>query len=289
MSEKYMQKLTIVNSRNVVDVLEARRVKLINISQNVILIKVIVTITALIVVFHNSIDSFDIFYGFPIFCFVSAIYGLSDKWFQRNHSIFIKEFKSGIIHKLVSSYSNKLNYQSNKFIESDHFDKSQIFPEYYNNYTGEDLISFNTFGDLKLSELNVFKGNVELNVESAKQFASGVKNIMDYYQNPNSTKSKEFMSSARGVSQRTDSNNYTVFKGLFGYATFPFEFEGVTVLRPTNKIINKLNSQFALPNMIYLESPRFMEQWTVESTSQIGARLALIQILWTIFWNSMKS
>lgn len=58
--------------------------------------------------------------------------------------------------------------------------------------------------------------------------------------------------------------------GLFGYATFPFNFEGTTVVQPRNYEFNTFNSK-----KIRLESPRFMDIWDVMSDDQIGARLAL--------------
>lgn len=73
------------------------------------------------------------------------------------------------------------------------------------------------------------------------------------------------------MAKHVNKDDYQVYlKGLFGYATFPFSFDGITVLRPKNYPIKTFNGE-----KVRLESPRFMEIWDIETDNQLGARMAL--------------
>jgi Protein of unknown function (DUF3137) len=75
------------------------------------------------------------------------------------------------------------------------------------------------------------------------------------------------------VENRKSKNSELIFNGVFGFATFPFNFEGFTVLLPNT--LTTFNYRFNSLEKVTLESPRFMEKWDVLSDSQIGARMAL--------------
>lgn len=163
------------------------------------------------------------------------LYGFTLSWFQHYYVRFRMAFKRGVINTLILQGSSSANYLPNKFIESTLFDKCELFDLDHNFYSGEDLIEFNDFGNLKISELNVSKE-------------------VEY----------------RDFKNKTRTRTLNIFDGLFAVATFPFTFEGVTLVY-SNKNFFKSSSR----QNVILESPRFMEIWSIRSTSQVGARLAL--------------
>jgi Protein of unknown function (DUF3137) len=242
MSEIIIEKPHIISANTSTEALEETRLNLVQISKYKNSINKLASFVAFVLVcivgftfFQGKIVISDTFNLFILICSIlyilvplHVIYALTNMWFRKYHNTYSKEFKSTVIKNFLLSYEGKLNYDLNGFIEPNYFYKSQLFLKRYSKYKGEDLITFNTFGDLKLCELD--------------------------------------------VEYRRKDSSYNMFKGVFGYATFPFEFEGVTVLEPKNAA-----SMYFVGSRtsVYLESPRFMETWNVQSTSQIGARLAL--------------
>jgi Protein of unknown function (DUF3137) len=163
------------------------------------------------------------------------LYGFTLAWFQHFYIRFRMNFKRDVTNALVLQGSSAASYLPNKFIEPGLFDKCQLFDADHDFYDGEDLIEFKDFGNLKISELNVIK--------------------QEEYKDHNNN------SYTRTV---------TIFNGIFAVATFPFVFEGITRVYANNGFFKSSSSQ-----NVVLESPRFMEIWSVRSTSQVGARLAL--------------
>jgi Protein of unknown function (DUF3137) len=212
-----------------------------------------------------------------IFLFCSC-YGFTLAWFHVNYDFFRENFRATILKYLVAKETNA-KYESKNCIGIDIFNQSRIFqtistkensvgtstdynfpnvstllghakcvedlvPNHqlgiskkeYVEYTGEDLIIFSDYGNLKLSELDINKIDVVKDIEG-KETELRVK----------------------------------YFQGIFGVATFPFTFDGTT-------IVQSRKSQFTIQTLgevVRLESPRFMEIWSVSTDSQIGARLAL--------------
>lgn len=85
------------------------------------------------------------------------LYGFSLAWFQYFYTRFRINFKRDVINALILHCSAADNYLPNKFTESTLFDKCQLFDLDHDFYDGEDLIEFNNFGNLKISELSVIK------------------------------------------------------------------------------------------------------------------------------------
>jgi Protein of unknown function (DUF3137)/WG containing repeat len=140
-----------------------------------------------------------------------------------------------VIKEIILAKSEKAVYEPEKYIESSVFDKSRLFSRSYDSFVGEDMITFNENGNLKLSEID----------------ASYTESYTD----------------SEGNSK---SRTITIFKGIFAVATFPFSFDGITTLYPKT-----WTSGFAEFEDVKLESSRFMEIWTVKSNNQVGARMAL--------------
>lgn len=209
--------------------LEAQRVELVKIARYNIIIRLLLAI----IIFGTCV----FLQQSLVFAFVIYVpfYGFTLAWFQHFYIRFRMNFKRDVINSLILQGSGDASYLPNKSIESALFDKCQLFDTDYDFYDGEDLIEFKTFGNLKISELNVTKQEV-------------YKDLKNNYH----------------------TSTVTIFNGLFAVATFPFPFEGVTHVYSNNHFFKSSNKQ----NVI-LESTRFMEIWSVRSTSQVGARLAL--------------
>jgi hypothetical protein len=156
---------------------------------------------------------------------------LSDKVYQE----FRFSFKSSVIASVIAKLLPNSKYEPKEGISKEIFGQSGLFNQGYTHYFCEDRISTTEFGNLKLSELNV------------------------YYETT-TTDSQGHSSTSRT----------TIFKGIFGVATFPFLFEGRTFVIPRSIFFDWVKGE-----EVKLESPRFMEIWKVKSDSQIGARLAL--------------
>jgi Protein of unknown function (DUF3137) len=169
------------------------------------------------------------------FLFYIPLYGFTLAWFWHYYSKFRKNFKNTVIRSLINEGSTNAIYQPENYVQSALFDESELFYRDYLRYNGEDLISFSDNGNLLLSELDVSKDETYTDNEG-----------------------------------KTQTRPVTIFKGLFAVATFPFVFEGVTTVCSRSWVSGL--GQF---EEVRLESPRFMEIWSVRSTSQIGARLAL--------------
>jgi hypothetical protein len=161
----------------------------------------------------------------------SIIYGKQNKV----HEKFRQAFKQTVISEFLVEKLKIESYQPTNRIANSEFNQSQLFPTNYTKVVGEDLIEFSGFGNLKLSELDVTKETIYKDSDGKEQ-----KKVETY------------------------------FSGVYGYATFPFKFEGKTIVRPKNFF--EIN--VGLEN-VRLESVRFMELWSVSSDTQLGARLAL--------------
>jgi Protein of unknown function (DUF3137) len=162
-------------------------------------------------------------------------YWIPYAFFDANYGYFRDQFRSTILKDLVSRYGNP-GYSSEGFIGESIFRSSGLFQPDFTFYTGEDLLIFSNFGNLQLCELNIDTMNV-INKGKGKEVEVKVK----------------------------------FFQGLFGVATFPFTFEGETIVKARG---SKFTVQ-SIGEEVKLESPRFMEIWSISSTSQVGARLAL--------------
>ena len=152
---------------------------------------------------------------------------------------FCKNFKTNITPAIVQEVYPDCEYKPFDYIDKVTFDQSMFFPRDHNRYSGEDLITFTDFGNLHLSELIVSKEETTRDMDGKT---------------------------------RTTTTNY--FKGLFGYASFPFVFSGTTVLYDKKCFYRNYNSH-KNAERVKLESPRFMEIFDVYSDDQIGSRLAL--------------
>ncbi len=155
------------------------------------------------------------------------------------HNNFCKNFKTNLTPAIVREVYPDCEYKPFEFIDKSIFDQSMFFSRDHNRYSGEDLIAFRDFGNLHLSELSA---------------------------------SKEETTSDMDGKTRTTTTNY--FKGLFGWASFPFVFSGTTVLYD-KKCFYRNYSNDKNAQRVKLESPRFMEIFDVYSDDQIGSRLAL--------------
>jgi uncharacterized membrane protein (DUF485 family) len=142
-------------------------------------------------------------------------------------SEFKLNYKRVVISNLINKISPNSLYGPKESINVDVVLESRLVLQEYTEFTGEDHIIFDTYGNLQICETKMTK---RVN--------------KDYY--------------------------ITMLNGLFAYATFPFSFEGITILRPKNHFIQTFAGE-----EVRLESPRFMEIWDIQTDNQLGARLAL--------------
>lgn len=212
-----------------VAILETQRLQLVKIaSYNLVIRLVLVLLIFGFCVYFKQNLILGVLVYIPIFGFTLA-------WFQHFYVRYRMAFKRDVINSIILQGSSTAGYLPNQYVEQVLFDKSQLFADGHDFYGGEDLIQFQSFGNLQLSELNV-------------------------------TKQEQYKDSKGNSQTRT----VTIFNGLFAVATFPFAFEGVTMVYDNNSFFKNSSKQ-----NVMLESPRFMEIWSVRSTSQVGARLAL--------------
>jgi Protein of unknown function (DUF3137) len=178
-------------------------------------------------------NSSNYFFGYFVIGAIGLFWRLVSS--DKSYNEFRSNFKSSVIASVISKTLPKSSYQPKEMIGKEVFAQSGLFSQSYNNYLGEDRISTTEFGNLKLSELDV------------------------YYETTTTD------SQGNSSTSRT-----TIFKGIFGVATFPFLFEGRTFVIPRSNFWDSTKGE-----EVKLESPRFMEIWKVKSDSQLGARLAL--------------
>lgn len=159
------------------------------------------------------------------FIFISLWFGdITTKWNK-----YREFYKLNVTRSIITNILLTANYMPSESVDKEVVRQSRLVSEYFNYFRGEDLICFQSFGNLRLCE-------IKLGDESSKKLD-------------------------------------IEFKGLFGYAEFPFDFEGTTIVKPKKFMDSVFNNKGF--EDVRLESPRFMDIWDIKSTSQLGARLAL--------------
>ena len=175
--------------------------------------------------------------------FVAAIVGASliVKLLSRK---YVKNFKIGIIEKIVESIDENLSYERTSRIPEFVFKASEIFKHRIDRYQGDDYVK-GLLGKTKIefSELHA------------------------QYETRDSKGNRSY---------------HTIFKGLFFVADFNKAFKGTTLVLPdvAEKMFGGLGSMFQSWNkgrgaLIKLEDPVFEKMFVVYGEDQIEARYIL--------------
>lgn len=156
---------------------------------------------------------------------------------------YTKNFKVGVIEKLVKFLDARLDYSKNGFISQSFFEQSRLFLHRIDEYSGDDHVR----GMLD-------KTKVDFSEIHAKYV----------------------------VHTKNGRQEHTIFKGLFFIADFNKHFNGRTVILPdfAEKHFGVLGSFFQEKNMardalVKLEDPEFEKLFAVYGTDQIEARYIL--------------
>jgi hypothetical protein len=203
---------------------------------NGIVILVVVAIAATLII--NKIEVQAVFFlGFVGIVAILGVY----KWLSRD---YVKNFKSGVIEKIVEFIDPNLKYQREACIPSVDFVKSKIFNRTPDRHRGDDYVS-GTIGKTKIEFSEIHSEYVTRNSKGRSQW-------------------------------------HTIFKGLFFVGDFNKHFKGITVVLPDTveklfggfgNFLQKMNSSKG--NLIKLEDAEFEKEFAVYSGDQVEARYIL--------------
>lgn len=157
---------------------------------------------------------------------------------------YVKNFKVGIIEKIVRSIDDNLSYLRTSYIPRSTFTKSQLFKHRIDRYRGDDYVC-GMLGKTKVE----FS---EIHAEYITRDSKG----------------------------RT--RHHTIFKGLFFVADFNKAFKGTTIVLPdvAERLFAGLGTMFQSWNkgrgqLIKLEDPEFEKMFVVYGNDQIEPRYIL--------------
>ncbi len=157
---------------------------------------------------------------------------------------YVKNFKVGIIDKIVKFIDDNLIYCRNKYIPRHLFETSKIFKQRVDKYRGDDYV-----------EGKIGKTQVEFSEIHAQYVTRDSKG---------------------------NRHHHTIFKGLFFVADFNKKFNGTTVVLPdvAEKLFGQIGTMLQSWNksrgqLIKLESPEFEKYFAVYGDDQIQARYIL--------------
>jgi hypothetical protein len=161
---------------------------------------------------------------------------------------YVKEFKRRVIGGIVRFCDPGLRYEPEERVSRETFRASRIFQHRVDRYNGEDRVN-GTVGAtaLEFSEVHA-----------------------------------EYRTTSHDSKGRTQTQWYTIFRGLFFVADFNKDFRTVTVVLPdvAEKAFGWLGQKlqemnFARPDLVKLEDPEFEREFVVYGEDQIEARYVL--------------
>lgn len=200
--------------------------------------------------FFNGSGIVFIFIGFALLCFTTMVNAKSTIAKRNYRNKYINE----ILDCLLEGYDYK--FESDGKIEGSIFDKSQ-FVTNYDIYKGSDKLTVNIPNDdgsvsstyLTLCDLDVYK------IETRIEFNSF-----------NNTNNNSFNNNHGHKVEKVEVN---VYKGVFGYVDFPFEFRCVLGLN------SKYRKKGVNLETVRLEDLQFNKKYGVYCNDQIEARYIL--------------
>ncbi len=193
-------------------------------------------IIALVITISNQGGIMGVFAALLIIWAIIALYNFSNK-----KKDYVSAFKGGIIHPIIKFIDPNLSYDPGRFIHENDYEKSGLFLQKQERYTGDDYVEGKrdkTF--FSFSELHT-------------QYEAG------------SGKSKHWE---------------RIFKGLFFIGDFNKNFHGRTYAwsenNPQLNFLSKIFSSFAAGlEKVKLEDPEFERRFIVYSSDQVEARYIL--------------
>lgn len=168
-----------------------------------------------------------------------------NKWAR--DKTFYTDFKQKVIEPIVKFVSTELNYEPKNYVGSDSFQRSRIFINRVDRYSGDDM--------------------VHGKVDKTQIWFSEVK--------------AEYKTTTTDNKGRTKTTWHTIFKGLFFIADFNKNFQTSTVVLPNRMGKGFLADFFRKMNfsrhekLVKLEDPDFNKHFVVYGEDQIEARYVL--------------
>jgi hypothetical protein len=229
--------------------LEKRRKKMIGRSLRVILFALL-AILLLVVLYNSSLmdsnrDNLTLwFIGAGIVIIVAAI--ITGGVWARDKTFYV-DFKKQVIERIVKFVSPDLVYEPKNYVGSDSFQRSRIFMNSVDRYSGDDMV----------------KGKID----KTQIWFSEVK--------------AEYKTTTTDNKGNRKTTWHTIFKGLFFIADFNKHFQTSTVVLP-NKLgkgflanfFNKINLT-RREKHVKLEDPDFNKHFVVYGEDQVEARYVL--------------
>lgn len=221
--------------------LEVERKILARRARNMILLPILITAPASFILLADTQPGIVAFVIFLTLFLGAGIYWLTSR--KRIHA-FKYRFKTEVVHAMIKTIDENLNYDHNRFIPESDYKKSRLFLSGHTRYTGDDLVS-GILGKtaIRFSELNVIK-----RVKSGK-----------------------------------DHRDVTIFKGILFIGDFNKHFKSETVVLPDiaeNLLGNFLGGivqsmSVGRDKVVKLEDPEFEQAFVVHSNDQVEARYVL--------------
>jgi hypothetical protein len=174
-----------------------------------------------------------------IFCFAVCVWNY--RKLLEAKKIFVKQYKREVISQIVHAIDPSLNYFPGNKVPCDYYDQSNLYPEGYDVYIGDDYV------EGKIGKTIVMFSELEV---------------------------------LRRRSDVENADMSLLFKGIFFVADFNKNFFGQTYVWDKSKrafnFLNKNNFPFSVDlEKILLESPDFTDRFTTYSNDQVEARYIL--------------
>ncbi len=229
--------------------LDDRRKKIVNRSAIVILLTLLLLLLATVIYLNldaSKQDNNSVFYFILVLAAIIIGAIITGNNWARDKT-FYSDFKQKVIEPIVKFVSPELNYEPKNYVGSDSFQRSRIFLNRIDRYSGDDM--------------------VHGKVDKTQIWFSEVK--------------AEYKTTTTDKKGRTKTTWHTIFKGLFFIADFNKHFQTSTVVLPNRLGKGFLADFFKKMNfsrrekLVKLEDPDFNKHFVVYGEDQVEARYVL--------------
>ncbi len=229
--------------------LDDRRKKIVNRSAIVILFTLLLLLLATVIYLNldaSKQDNNSVFYFILVLAAIIIGAIITGNNWARDKT-FYSDFKQKVIEPIVKFVSPELNYEPKNYVGSDSFQRSRIFLNRIDRYSGDDM--------------------VHGKVDKTQIWFSEVK--------------AEYKTTTTDKKGRTKTTWHTIFKGLFFIADFNKHFQTSTVVLPNRLGKGFLADFFKKMNfsrrekLVKLEDPDFNKHFVVYGEDQVEARYVL--------------
>ena len=231
------------------EALDARRKTVVKRGTTIVLVTLVGLLLTSVVYFSLDISKQDnnSFFYYIIIMAVILITGIIFGGTWARDKTFYYDFKQQVIEPIVKFVSPDLTYEPKNFVGSDSFQRSRIFLNRVDRYSGDDM--------------------VHGKVDKTQIWFSEIK--------------AEYKTRTTDNKGRTKTTWHTIFKGLFFIADFNKNFQTSTVVLPNRLGRGFLADFFKKMNLsrreklVKLEDPDFNKHFVVYGEDQIEARYVL--------------